>query len=181
MLASVIGAAGRGLGALNTYLPLYLNRNLSLPTNVVNLLYACLLIGGVIGPFLLGRMSDTAGRRVVLYLTYGGATVLMLLFVGVGAAAPLLIAGILLAQGVFSHSDSVILTTYLADVATPEQRDVAFSIFFTVAFGVGSLWPTVLGFIADNFGLVMTFVAIAVTYSAAALCLLPIREKKATT
>ncbi len=54
------------------------------------------------------------------------------------------------------------------------------SIFFTVAFGVGSLWPTVLGYIADNYGLVATFVSMAVTYLAAGLCLLPIREKHNT-
>jgi FSR family fosmidomycin resistance protein-like MFS transporter len=181
MLASVVGAAGRGLGALNTYLPLYLNRNLGISTGTINVLYACLLIGGVIGPFLLGKLSDQAGRRIVLYLIYAGATVFMLVFVGIGAAAPLIIGAVLFVHGMFSHSDSVVLTTYLADVATPEQRDVAFSIFFTVAFGVGSLWPTVLGYIADHYGLVATFTTLAATYLAAGLCLLPIREKKATT
>jgi FSR family fosmidomycin resistance protein-like MFS transporter len=178
MLASIIGAAGRGLGALNTYLPLYLNRDLGISTNVINALYTCLLLGGVAGPFLLGRLSDQLGRRLVLYLTYAGATILLLLFVGMGAAPALALGGVLLMQGIFSHSDIVILTTYLADVATPEQRDMAFSVLFTVAFGVGSLWPTVLGVIADHLGLAGAFVAMAAAYAAAGLCLLPIRDKK---
>ncbi len=177
VLASVIGAAGRGLGALNTYLPLYLTRDLGIAVNTVNVLYACLLIGGVLGPFVLGRLSDSAGRRTVLYVIYAGAATLTLLFVGVGAAAPLLIALLLFVQGTFSHSDSVILTTYLADVATPEQRDLAFSIFFTVAFGVGALWPAFLGYIADHFGLVATFVVMAGTYGLAGVSLIPIQEK----
>jgi MFS transporter, FSR family, fosmidomycin resistance protein len=176
MLASMIGAAGRGLGAFNTYLPLYLGRNLNLSTGVVNVLYACLLIGGVIGPFMLGKLSDRSGRRIVLYMIYGASTVLTLIFIGVGAAAPLILGAVLFVHGVFSYSDSVLLTTFLADVATPAQRDVAFSVFFTVAFGVGALWPALLGFIADNYGLSATFLALAATYVAAGLCLVPIRS-----
>lgn len=175
MATSVIGAAGRGLGALNTYLPLYMNRDLGLATPMVNVLYTCLLVGGVLGPFALGKLSDQIGRRPVLFITYGGAAFFILLFLALGAAAPLALGLALLVQGVFSHSDSVILTTYLADVATPAQRDIAFSIFFTVAFGVGALWPTFLGRIADSYGLVATFGCLAVTYIAAALCLVPIR------
>ena len=76
------------------------------------------------------------------------------------------------------YRDHVILTTYMADVTTPDQRDLAFSIFFTVAFGVGSLWPTLLGYIADNYGLVATFVAMAVTYIVAGAAPAPIREHK---
>jgi predicted MFS family arabinose efflux permease len=178
MMASVIGAAGRGLGAFNTYLPLYLNRSLGFSTSAINVLYACLLIGGVIGPFLLGKMSDRSGRRIVLYIIYAASTVLTLIFVGVGAAAPLVMGAVLFVHGMFSYSDSVILTTFLADVATPAQRDIAFSVFFTVAFGVGALWPALLGYIADNYGLVATFVALAATYVAAGLCLLPIRTNK---
>jgi MFS transporter, FSR family, fosmidomycin resistance protein len=179
MLASVIGAAGRGLGALNTYLPLYLNRDLGFDTGTVNILYTCLLIGGVFGPFLLGRLSDRKGRRPVLYLTYAGASLFTLLFLAVGAIAPLPIGGLLIIQGIFSHSDSVILTTFLADVVTPRERDVAFSLFFTVAFGVGALWPTILGKIADNQGLVAAFLTMAALYIVAALCLVPIRQVKA--
>lgn len=178
MMASMIGAAGRGLGAFNIYLPLYLGRSLDMSTGMINVLYACLLIGGVIGPFLLGKLSDRSGRRIVLYVIYGAATVLTLIFVGVGAAAPLVLGAVLFVHGIFSYSDSVILTTYLADVATPAQRDVAFSVFFTVAFGVGALWPALLGYIADNYGLSATFLALAATYVAAGLCLLPIRSNK---
>jgi MFS transporter, FSR family, fosmidomycin resistance protein len=177
-VASGIGAAGRGLGAFNTYLPLYLGRNLSYSTNAINAVYACLLIGGVIGPFVLGKLSDRAGRRPVLYLIYGAASILTMIFIGAGAAIPLLMGGILLVHGLFSYSDSVILTTFLADVATPAQRDVAFSVFFTVAFGVGSLWPTLLGYIADHYGLPATFAALAVTYVLAALWLIPISNSK---
>jgi MFS family permease len=176
MLASVIGAAGRGLGALNTYLPLYLNRDLGFDTATVNVLYTCLLVGGVFGPFLLGRLSDRKGRRPVLYLTYAGACFFTLLFLAVGVAAPLPVGGLLIIQGIFSHSDSVILTTYLADVVTPGERDVAFSLFFTVAFGFGALWPTVLGTIADSRGLVAAFATMAALYVVAALCLVPIKQ-----
>jgi FSR family fosmidomycin resistance protein-like MFS transporter len=176
MLASVIGAAGRGLNALNTYLPLYMSRNLGLPTATVNILYTCLLVGGVIGPFAMGKLSDRIGRRPVLYLAYSGAATLLFLFLLLGNAAALLLGVALLTQGIFSHSDSVLLTAFLADVASPVQRDVAFSLFFTVAFGVGALWPTVLGRVADSYGLVATFGAMGLTYLIAALCLVPIHS-----
>jgi len=178
MLAAVVGAAGRGLGALNTYLPLYMNRDLGLATPTVNILYTMLLVGGVIGPFALGKLSDKIGRRPVLYLSYCGAAAFIFLFLLLGDAAPLLLGLALLVQGIFSHSDSVILTAFLADVATPAQRDVAFSVFFTVAFGVGALWPTVLGRVADSYGLVATFGAMGLTYLMAALCLVPIRSSQ---
>ncbi len=178
MLASVIAAGGRGLGALNTYVPLYLGRDLKATAPVVSLLYTLLLVGGVFGPVVLGRLSDRSGRKAVLYGIYGAGTLLLLGFVGVGNASVLLLGLFLLGVGITSSSDSTLLQVFLADTTTPAERDLVFGMYFTIAYGVGSLWPTLVGYMADNFGMTSAFAVMAATYAVAGLCLVPARETK---
>ena len=43
-------------------------------------------------------------------------------------------------MGIFSFAESPQLQALLADIAPPSIRDASFAVYFTLAFGVGSLW-----------------------------------------
>ena len=70
----------------------------------------------------------------------------------------------------------------LADIARPSIRDATFALYFTLAFGVGSLWVAIYGAIiglaGNAVGLPIVFVLMAVTFVLAALGTVPIRAEQ---
>ena len=70
----------------------------------------------------------------------------------------------------------------LADIAPPTIRDASFALYFTLAFGVGSLWVALYGAIIDWLGeptgLPVVFWLMAISFLLAALSILPIREPR---
>jgi MFS family permease len=71
MVVSIVAAGGRGLGNVTTYVPLYLQNVLHLDSSIISVLFTILLLGSVLGPLLGGRLSDIAGRRLMLLVFYG--------------------------------------------------------------------------------------------------------------
>ncbi|HEY7342984.1 MAG TPA: MFS transporter [Ktedonobacterales bacterium] len=175
IIASLIAAGGRGLGILTKYLPLYLLGPIKLPQTTVTVLYTLLLAGSIVGPLVAGRISDRVGRRPLLLLSYGLATIFTLLApVVFGGGAPLIIMVIAITGlGLVVYCESPLLQTYLVDNSAPDQRDVAMGWYFTLAFGIGSLWDVILGSVIDRTGsFIPAFLLMAVSYVAAATVLL---------
>ncbi len=173
-LASTVAAGGRGLGVLVTFVPLYLHDALKLNATYAGILFTLLLVGSVAGPLFFGRISDRRGRRVILLGIYAVSTVFTIVFTLVGATWLLPI--VLLLMGVVIYAESPLLQTYLADSAQHLDRDLAFGLYFAVAFGVGALWASILGYVIDQFGFNAGFYMMAASYVAAALLILPTRE-----
>ena len=84
-------------------------------------------------------------------------------------------------MGIFSFAESPQLQALLADIAPPSIRDASFAVYFTLAFGVGSLWVAVYGLIigiaGEAVGVPIAFVLMAVTFLLAALTTVPIRAE----
>lgn len=178
MLVSIIAAGGRGLGNLTTYVPLYLQNVRHFNSTLISILFTILLVGSVCGPLLGGRLSDRIGRRTMLFVFYGASTVTTLLFLYVAAPGmPLWLVPLsLVLLGFAVYAESPLLQAYLADTASPQMRDTAFGLYFALAFGVGSIWSGILGWMIDHFGFGAAFVTMAASYVCAALLLLLIRE-----
>ena len=85
--------------------------------------------------------------------------------------------GILL-LGVFNFAESPQLQALLADIAPPAIRDASYSAYFTLAFGVGSLWVALYSVVIDalgpDVGLPVVFGLMAVAFLLAACAVLPI-------
>jgi FSR family fosmidomycin resistance protein-like MFS transporter len=180
MVVSIVAAGGRGLGNVTTYVPLYFQNVLHLNSNVISILFTILLLGSVLGPLLGGRLSDLAGRRLMLLIFYGSSALTTLFFIVVTSPGmPFwLIPLSLLLMGFAVYAESPLLQAYLADEASPAMRDIAFGLYFALAFGVGSVWSAILGWMIDQFGFDAAFLTMAFSYVAAGLLLLLIREKK---
>ena len=178
-VASTIAAAGRGIGVVSVFVPLYLARVLALDAGTVALMYTLLLAGSVPGPLAAGWIADRVGHRPVLMFTYlAGAAALAGLVVA-GGSIPLvwLAVGFV---GAFVFEESSLLQALLVDVAPPALRDVAFSAYFTVMFAIGAVWATVLGAVVgvlgDAAGFPVVFGLMAAGYLVAIVPVLRIRE-----
>lgn len=170
-LVSTIAAGGRGLGVVITYVPLYLNNILKLDQTYAGILFTLLLTGSVIGPLFFGKASDVRGRRAILILTYCLAAIVTIIFTLLGGTDWLLPI-ILLSMGIFVYAESPLLQAFLADASLYLNRDLAFGLYFTAAFGVGSFWASLMGWIIDRFGFATGFYVMTASYVASALLLL---------
>jgi MFS family permease len=174
--AAMVAAGGRGLDILAPFMLLYFRGPLAIDEATTHWLYALLLVGAVVGPLLAGWLSDRLGRRRTLVGYYLLSAVGIVLFLAAGANL-LLLAPLLLPFGTAVFSESPVLQAYLADRATGPSRDVAFSVYFTCAFGIGAVWAFIIGSIVSGWGYPMAFGVMAASYLAAALLLLAIRER----
>jgi MFS family permease len=178
-LASVLGGGGRGLGVANLFALIYLSKVLDLPAGTTNLMYGALIVLSVPMPLVAGWLSDRIGRRPVIVGAYLGGAVGFAIFITAGSSVLGLWVG-LAVMGLFSFAESPQLQALLADAAPAGIRDTAFAIYFTLAFGVGSLWTALYGGIiqatGEAAGLPIVFWAMAASFVAAAVVMLPVRD-----
>jgi len=175
--AALIAAGGRGLDIVAPFMLLYLRGPLGIDEATTAWLYALLLIGAVVGPLLAGSLSDRLGRRRTLVTYYLLSAVGILAFLAAGANLWLL-APLLLPFGTAVFSESPVLQAYLADRASGPIRDVAFSVYFTFAFGIGAFWAFVIGNMVATWGYPVAFGVMAGSYLAAALFLVAVPPQR---
>jgi MFS family permease len=180
-LASVLGGGGRGLGVVNLFVLLYLTSVIGLDEATTGLLYGALIVFSVPAPLVAGWLSDRYGRKPLIIGVYLGGAVAFVVFLFAGSSLPGLWAAIVL-LGLFTFAESPQLQALLADIAPPTVRDASFALYFTLAFGVGSLWVAAYGVTIDALGpatgLTVVFWVMAATFVAAALSIVPVRERR---
>ena len=177
--AGTIAAGGRGLGAVNAFVPSYLRGGLGLPQVTVGLVFTVILASSVVGPIVAGRLADRHGRRPVAVAAYvvGGLALGLFGMAGVGLAA-LLALGVLV--GAFAYAESPLLQALYAEAVPDAPRQAAFGIYFAVAYGAGSIWVTVLGWTIDRYGFGAAFWVMGASFLAAAAVLLTDRPAHPT-
>ena len=180
-LTSVLGGGGRGLGVVNLFALIYLTRVIGLDESTSGLMYGALIVFSVPMPLIAGWLSDRLGRKPLIVGVYVGGAVGFVIFLLAGDSLPALWIGIVL-MGVFSFAESPQLQALLADIAPPSIRDASYALYFTMAFGIGSLWTAVYGVIIDTAGeasgLPIVFLVMAGTFLLAAAFTLPIRAEQ---
>jgi MFS family permease len=180
-LTSVLGGGGRGLGVVNLFVLLYLTKVIGLSDDLSYLMYGALIFFSVPMPLVAGWLSDRFGPKRLIVGVYLGGAVGFAVFLLAGSSVAGLIVGIVI-MGLFSFAESPQLQALLADITPPGIRDAAFAVYFTLAFGVGSLWVALYGVIIDglgnSIGIPIAFVLMAMTFILAALATLPIRTDR---
>jgi MFS family permease len=178
-VASVFGGGGRGLGIANLYALLYLTEVLHLPKATTDLMYAGLIVLSVPMPLVAGWLSDRYGRRPTIIGAYVGGAAGFIAFIAAGSSIVGLWVGIAII-GLFSFAESPQLQALLADVVPTGVRDVTFALYFTLAFGVGSLWNIVYGLVisaaGEAAGLPVVFGLMAASFLVAAVVMWPVHD-----
>ena len=180
-LTSVLGGGGRGLGVVNLFVLIYLTRVIGLDEGTSGLMYGALIVFSVPMPLVAGWLSDRLGRKPLIVGAYLGGAVGFAVFLLAGSSLVGLWIGIAI-MGLFSFAESPQLQALLADIAPPATRDASYALYFTLAFGVGSLWTAlygaVIGVLGEPNGVPVVFVLMGATFIAAALATLPIRTER---
>ena len=180
-LTSVLGGGGRGLGVVNLFALIYMTRVIGLDDETSGLMYGALIVFSVPIPLLAGWLSDRFGRKPLIILAYLGGAVGFCVFILGGSSLAWLWVGIVI-MGLFSFAESPQLQALLADIAPPATRDASYALYFTLAFGVGSLWTALYGVVIEVLGeptgVPAVFGLMAVAFVAAALAALPIRTER---
>jgi MFS family permease len=178
-LTSVLGGGGRGLGVVNLFVLIYLTHVLGFDAATAGVMYGALIVFSVPMPLVVGWWSDRVGRKVPIVAVYLGGAIGFVVFLLAGTSLIGLWIGIIL-MGLFSFAESPQLQALLADIAPPETRDASYALYFTLAFGVGSLWVALYGQIiealGEPIGVPVAFLLMAGSFVLAALTTLPIRE-----
>jgi MFS family permease len=181
-LTSILGGGGRGLGVVNLFALIYMTRVIGLDEGTSGLMYGALIVFSVPMPLLAGWLSDRFGRKPLIIAAYLGGAVGFGLFIFAGSSLVWLWVGIVI-MGLFSFAESPQLQALLADISPPENRDASYALYFTLAFGVGSLWTAVYGTVIEALGepvgVPVVFGIMAVSFLLAALATLPIRTERA--
>lgn len=176
VVAAMVAAGGRGIGVVMVYVPLYLQQGLHLSSVNYATLFTIMMIGSVVGPVLVGRISDSIGRKRVAVLTYILAAIATFFLLLAGGNMGYLVPAISF-LGLVVYSQSSQIQAMLADVSTKEMRDMAYSVFFTVSYLAGALWSVALGVVIDGFGFTGAFVLMALSYIAGAAALVPVKTQ----
>jgi MFS family permease len=180
-LTSALGGGGRGLGVVNLFALIYMTQVLGLSEATAGLMYGVLIVFSVPMPLAAGWLSDRIGRKPLIVGVYLGGAVGFLVFLAAGTNLVGLWVGIAL-MGIFSFAESPQLQALLGDIAPPATRDASYALYFTMAFGVGSLWTIVYGLVigalGEAAGVPVVFGLMAVTFILAAVCTLPIRAEQ---
>jgi len=174
--ASSIAGAGRGLGVLLTFIPLYLANDLHYPATAVGIFYTLMLLGTVLGPITAGQLSDRFGRKAVLMCTYALSTLVTVVFALATSPAASLLGVVLFLMGAFVFCESPLIQSYMADSVEAGKRDVLFGFYFAWTYGLGALWVPLVGLLIDQFGFSATWLLIAVSYLGGALMVQQSRE-----
>jgi MFS family permease len=180
-LTSVLGGGGRGLGVVNLFVLLYLTLVIGLDERTAGLMYGALIVFSVPMPLIAGALSDRFGRKPLIIAVYAGGAIGFIVFLLAGSSIVWLWVGIVL-MGLFSFAESPQLQALLGDISPPSTRDASYALYFTLAFGVGSLWVALYGVIIERAGeaagIPIVFGLMAVSFVLAALATLPIRAEQ---
>jgi MFS family permease len=177
--ASSVAAAGRGIGVVSTFVPLYLARTLDLDAGTVALMYTLLLAGSVPGPLVAGWLAGRYGHRPVLVGSYVAGAAALVLLVAAGDTVPLVWLAIGFV-GAFVFEEASLLQGLLVEAAPAGIRDAANSTYFTLMFVVGAIWAALLGVLVaalgDAVGFPVIFLLMAASYLVAILFVAGIRS-----
>ncbi len=169
-------AAGRAL-TIPAYVPLYLSHELNLPLGYWGPMFSFIMVGSIVGPYVMGRASDKFGRLKLIMLTLILASTATFTFTFLPGRS-LLLPIVLFVMAFAYFASSPIIQAFLADSVDKGSQDLVFGFYFTVVFGIGALWPTVTGWVIDNYGFTTAFRLIASTNLLAAVWFLFAKERR---
>ena len=155
---------------LSTYIPLYYVNYLNGSPVLAGYMLSLFLGGGVFGTFLGATMSDKFGRKTII----AGSMVVVLPMVAALPYTGGLITMALLTCIGFVLISSFATTLVLAQEMMPGYEGMASGLTIGFTIGLGGLGVTILGYIADLYGIPTIFSVLAFLPSIGLLLSLPL-------
>jgi MFS family permease len=146
--AQAFAVGGTGMGVIITYTPLFLTNQLHVGLFETSIIYAIGVVGGVIGTMFFGHFAGKVGNLKTASIVFGVGSLLILLLT-LHTTFTLSLIPHLFLIGATSFSSSSLLQSHLAAISTQSQRDVLLGLYFTIGFGLSSIWTALTGFIID--------------------------------
>lgn len=149
VLMTVVAVRSWGQVALTSFIPLFYRDYLGEPPFVGSIVLLVYLGAGAVGTLVGGRVADRYGARVTLAVTMLLSTPLMFVFPylrGLPAMVVIALTGFLIIS-------TFALTIVIAQALLPTRGGVAAGLVFGFAVGAGGVGVTMLGSVADAWGL----------------------------
>lgn len=177
-IVMMLGAAGRTGGVNQAYLGVHFQTDLGMSLAAMGIALAVVQLGSIFGPVGFGWLSDrTSRKRVMQASLFLSAIATWWLAIQTGEQIPLLFAN-LLVYGATTYSRNTLTQAVVADSATDENRDAAFSLYFFVGFISAPIWTLIAGFLMDRYGFTPAFTVLGFSYIAGMLALTFLTEPR---
>lgn len=155
---------GTGMGVIIHWIPQFLQdpiKGLGLGIFEASLIFIVAIIGGIIGTIIFGRLASRFGNLKTA-ISCICSTIIWVYLLTFYSSFNLMLIPHLFIIGSTTFSITTLLQSHLATIATDSQRDILIGLYYTVGFGVSSLWSTLMGKLIDwySFGIVWTLMSI---------------------
>ncbi|HEY7301336.1 MAG TPA: MFS transporter [Xanthobacteraceae bacterium] len=148
-------------GALMTFLPLFLARQMGYSPRWVGAVMAGLQLAGFAAAPIAGHLSDTMGRRQIIVSSMTTSFV-VLLFMAIAGNSPYFVMFVAV-LGFFLFAVRAVLQAWLLDATPPDMGGSSIGLLFAIqALGAAS-GPFIGGLIADRWGIMTVFYFLAAT------------------
>lgn len=150
LFAQVFIAAAIDIVMITTYTPIYLAKWINLDEVNRSIFYTNELVGGVLGPILLGRIGAKKGyiKTIIFSTIFAVASVFLLTM---HSSATIALGVHLFFVGFFCFSFTSLIQSSLVNLTVGASRDLVVGIYFTLLFSIVSLWTAVIGYIIDHY------------------------------
>jgi MFS transporter, FSR family, fosmidomycin resistance protein len=148
-------------GALMTFLPVFLARQMGYAPVWVGACMAGLQLAGFAAAPIAGHLSDTMGRRQIIISSMTTSFV-VLLFMAIAGDSPWFVAFVAV-LGFFLFAVRAVLQAWLLDATPPEMGGSSIGLLFAIQALGSASGPFIGGLIADRFGIMMVFYFLAAT------------------
>jgi MFS family permease len=178
-LVFMVGGAGRDGGVNQIYFAPHLANDFGYSKLIVGVLITAISIGGVLGPIFFGWLSDKFSRVRMLQISLALSCVGSLWVAHLGPGEVMLFVSLLL-YSAFTSSRGIQTQAIVADAATDEDRDAAFSMYFLLGFISQPFWVLVTGYLMDKAGFATALTLLSVTYIVGIFILSFLKDERST-
>jgi MFS transporter, FSR family, fosmidomycin resistance protein len=163
LLTLTIGSAFRSMtqGALLTFVPLYLARDMSYSPAVIGACMFALQAAGFIASPIAGHLSDRVGRRQIIMSSMSMTAVVIVFMALAGGTAWFVLLVALL--GFFLYAVRAVLQAWVLDATPHGMGGSAIGLLFGMQAAGQAIGPLTAGIVADHYGIMAAFYFLAVT------------------